>query len=138
MKTEITLTIDPTDPSQVAAALSLFQKLSGPAVEIIDVPVKTPTAKPIKKEVVKEVAAEVKTEPTIIEEPKEEKEVAPPTPPVVKTGVKIEDVRALLSKKVAAHRDVIKKKLTEFGAANVTTLDSSNHVDFMDFLNSLS
>lgn len=52
-------------------------------------------------------------------------------------NVSIEDVREALSKKVAAHRNEIKEKLTELGAPSVTKLDKSKYSDMLNFLNSL-
>ena len=59
------------------------------------------------------------------------KETAPPT------GIKIEDIRALLAKKVTAHRTDIKAELTRLEANNVTSLDPEKYQEFMNFLNGL-
>ena len=52
-------------------------------------------------------------------------------------GIKISDLRTLLSKKVDVHRDGIKAKLTELGAKNVTTLDEAKYDEFYTFLKGL-
>jgi len=52
-------------------------------------------------------------------------------------GIKIEDIRALLAKKVTAHRGDIKAELTRLEANNVTSLDPEKYQEFMDFLNGL-
>lgn len=52
-------------------------------------------------------------------------------------GIKIEDIRTLLAKKVTAHRTDIKAELTRLEANNVTSLDPEKYQEFMDFLNSL-
>lgn len=49
----------------------------------------------------------------------------------------IEDVRAMLAKKVNEHRDVIKQKLNEFGAPSVTKLDPSKYDEMYNFLEPL-
>lgn len=49
----------------------------------------------------------------------------------------IEDVRAMLAKKVNEHRDVIKQKLIEFGAPSVTKLDPAKYDEMYNFLESL-
>ena len=49
----------------------------------------------------------------------------------------IEDVRAMLAKKVNEHRDVIKQKLNELGAPSVTKLDPTKYEEMFNFLESL-
>lgn len=49
----------------------------------------------------------------------------------------IEDVRAMLAKKVNEHRDVIKQKLNELGAPSVTKLDPAKYDEMFNFLESL-
>lgn len=49
----------------------------------------------------------------------------------------IEDVRAMLTKKVNEHRDVIKQKLNELGAPSVTKLDPAKYDEMYNFLESL-
>lgn len=49
----------------------------------------------------------------------------------------IEDVRAMLAKKVNEHRDVIKQKLNELGAPSVTKLDPTKYDEMFNFLESL-
>ena len=49
----------------------------------------------------------------------------------------IEDVRAMLAKKVNEHRDVIKQKLNELGAPSVTKLDPAKYDEMFYFLESL-
>lgn len=50
---------------------------------------------------------------------------------------KLEEVRELLSKKVGDHREVIKAKLTELDAKNVTVLKPEFYDSFYEFLESL-
>ena len=49
----------------------------------------------------------------------------------------IEDVRAMLAKKVNEHRDVIKQKLNELGAPSVTKLGPAKYDEMYNFLESL-
>ena len=51
--------------------------------------------------------------------------------------IRVEDVRALLAKKVEANRLAIKTKLSELGAQNVTALDKERYFEFIEFLNTL-
>lgn len=55
----------------------------------------------------------------------------------VAQSIKVEDVRALLAEKVDDHRPEIKKKLTDFGAPNVSALNPEKYGEFMEFLKSL-
>lgn len=54
-----------------------------------------------------------------------------------KSNYAIEDVRALLMKKVNDHRSEIKEKLSELGAKSVSTLDPEKYQEMVDYLNSL-
>ena len=56
---------------------------------------------------------------------------------VSKSSKSIEDVRAMLAKKVNEHRDVIKQKLNELGAPSVTKLDTAKYDEMFNFLESL-
>ena len=42
-----------------------------------------------------------------------------------------------MSTKIGENREAIKGKLAELGAANVTTLDEDNYVEFYNFLEEL-
>ena len=88
-------------------------------------PVPKPKAKP---------APEAKADPAPAPAPAP----APKPAPAPASGeVTITDLRALLATKVENHRPEIKAKLTELGAANVTTLDPQKYGAFKDYLNSL-
>ena len=165
MKTEITITLDPTQPCQVQAALQLFQKLSGsttqtdcptipagaqapPAVvaEIQETavvkskkekekPKASATEKPAAHVVVSDTLEPATLEPTIPEV--EKKDAVNPNagaPQVITT----QELRDLVSKKVKDHRDVMRAKLTELGAQNVSTLNESRYAEFKTFLDSLA
>lgn len=53
-------------------------------------------------------------------------------------AVSIQDIRALLASKVDNHREIIRAKLTELGARNVTGLDVRNYDAFYEFLKYLA
>ncbi|MBR5672316.1 MAG: hypothetical protein IKX02_02625 [Spirochaetales bacterium] len=50
----------------------------------------------------------------------------------------VEWVRNLLAEKVGKYRAECKQKLSDLGAANVSSLDPEKYADFVDFLNTLS
>lgn len=62
---------------------------------------------------------------------------AKPEEKPAKSNYTIEDVRALLMKKVNDHRSEIKEKLNELGSNSVTNLDPEKYQEFVDYLNSL-
>lgn len=62
---------------------------------------------------------------------------APAAPAASSASKNIEDVRAMLAKKVNEHRDVIKQKLNELGAPSVTKLDPAKYDEMFNFLESL-
>lgn len=62
---------------------------------------------------------------------------APAAPAASSASKSIEDVRAMLAKKVNEHRDVIKQKLDELGAPSVTKLDPAKYDEMFNFLESL-
>lgn len=55
----------------------------------------------------------------------------------IQSEIKLQDIRDVLGKKVNEHREVIKLKLTELGAKNVTLLDVEHYPAVLTFLNSL-
>lgn len=68
--------------------------------------------------------------------PKVKKE-EPAQEETTESTVKVEDVRALVAEKARDHRAEVKAKLSELGAANVTTLEESKYQEFVDFLSAL-
>lgn len=62
---------------------------------------------------------------------------APAAPAASSASKSIEDVRAMLAKKVNEHRDVIKQKLNELGAPSVTKLDPAKYDEMFNFLEPL-
>lgn len=133
---EIKAVIDASNPTHVDALSQFLNSIGGNANQTKSAPVEekkeTSKKETSKKETPKKEA------PTPIEEKKEqpapiEKKKETPT-----TSIKIEDVRALLAKKVDAHRAEVKSKLTALGANNVSSLKTENYQEFIDFLNGLS
>lgn len=132
MKSEIHFSVDLTNPEQVQAAINMLSKFTT-ATEVATV-IKT------KKETVKTVKA---TDPEnlsgsepLMPKPEAAKEVAQTN---TSTGaVKLETLQALLPKKIGAHRDTLKAKLTEFGAKSVSTLEPQHFQAMYDFMNGLA
>lgn len=115
---EVKVLIDIQDTKQVQALNALFATLAGGQVPQKNVQApkqeETKAEKP-KTEPAKEEVAETKEAPE----------------------VKIEEVRALLAKKVENNRSEIKTKLTALGAPNVTALAKDKYPEFVEFLNGL-
>lgn len=124
---EVKVLIDVQDPKQVQALNALFATLTGEQVlqKNVQAPKQEkPKAEKPKTEPAKEEVAEIKETPA-----EETKDDAP--------EVKIEEVRALLAKKVENNRSEIKTKLTALGAPNVTALAKDKYPEFVEFLNDL-
>lgn len=132
---KIEVQIDPTNPKDVEA-LNVFLSTIGSDGTPVEKS-KKPTRQLAKKvEDVEVKDAEVVDNETPASQGAGEE--APKEESTKEVSIKIEDVRALLSKKVANNRETIKAKLTELGANNVTSLDKSHYASFVEFLNSLS
>lgn len=124
---EVKVLIDVQDTKQVQALNALFATLAGEQVPQKNVQApkqEKPKAEKPKTEPAKEEVAEIKETPA-----EEAKDDAP--------EVKIEEVRALLAKKVENNRSEIKTKLTALGAPNVTALAKDKYPEFVEFLNGL-
>lgn len=124
---EVKVLIDVQDQKQVQALNALFATLAGEQVPQKNVQApkqEKPKAEKPKTEPAKEEVAETKETPA-----EETKGDAP--------EVKIEEVRALLAKKVENNRSEIKTKLTALGAPNVTALAKDKYPEFVEFLNGL-
>lgn len=128
---EVKFSVDTENPQEVQNLIEVLQGFIGEKTE------------PVKKEAPKKVAPK-KAAPAKEEAPKETpakeeapKETAKEEKEESTSDVKIEDVRALLAKKVNDHRTEIKAKLTELGANNVTSLDKAKYPEFTEFLTSL-
>jgi hypothetical protein len=126
-KIKINVEIDVNDAGQVLALNVFLTSIGKSSTLEVATPVKEePVAEePVKKAPVKRIkkVAEVKADP----EPTEPKDEV----------IKIEEVRAMLAKKVGDHRAPIKAKLTEMGANNVTSLEETSYPEFMGFLTGL-
>ena len=124
---EVKVLIDVQDPKQVQALNALLATLAGEQVPQKNVQApktEKPKAEKPKTEPAKEEVAETKETPA-----EETKEDAP--------EIKIEEVRALLAKKIENNRSEIKTKLTALGAPNVTALAKDKYLEFVEFLNGL-
>lgn len=124
---EVKVLIDVQDPKQVQALNALFATLAGeqvPQNNVQSPKQEKPKAEKPKAEPAKEEVAETK------ETPAEETKKGVPE-------VKIEEVRALLAKKVENNRSEIKTKLTALGAPNVTALAKDKYPEFVEFLKGL-
>ena len=124
---EVKVLIDVQDQKQVQALNALFATLAGEQVPQKNVQApkqEKPKAEKPKTEPAKKEVAETKEAPA-----EETKDDAP--------EIKIEEVRALLAKKVENNRSEIKTKLTALGAPNVTALAKDKYPEFVEFLNGL-
>lgn len=119
---EVKVLIDVQDTKQVQALNALFATLAGEQVPQKNV--QAPKTEKPKTEPAKEEVAETKETPA-----EETKEDAP--------EIKIEEVRALLAKKVENNHSEIRTKLNELGAPNVTALAKDKYPEFVEFLNGL-
>jgi len=111
---KIEFVFDVSNQEHQAAVLQLFDSLGG--------------VTPISKE--------PKTEPET--EPKTEPETEPKTEPK-KSKYAIEQVRVLVTEKASTTegRILVKNKLTELGASNVSSLEVETFDELMDYLNSI-
>ena len=125
MKTtaKVTIRVDLSNASQKAALDNLF--------EVIVNENKIDYEKPPKGVKETEDKAVPKTKS---QSPKEEKAKAPVD---TAKNIGINDVRAAVAKKAATHRNEMKAKLKELGAANVTKLSEEKYTEFWNFLEAL-
>lgn len=122
-KVEIKVFVDVQDPKQVQTLNALFASLNGEQI--------TQTKTEAKKE------DKPKGEKPKGEKPKEEPTATPVETKEETSGIKIEEVRALLAKKIENNRAEIKTKLTALNAPNVSSMDKTKYSEFMEFLNDL-
>lgn len=106
---------------------SLFGNAIAPSAPAPTAPAKPAPAKPTPQP-----AAPAQTQSAAKPAPS-----APAAPAASSASKSIEDVRAMLAKKVNEHRDVIKQKLNELGAPSVTKLDPAKYDEVFNFLESL-
>lgn len=106
---------------------SLFGNAIAPSAPAPTAPAKPAPAKPTPQP-----AAPAQTQSAAKPAPS-----APAAPAASSASKSIEDVRAMLAKKVNEHRDVIKQKLNELGTPSVTKLDPAKYDEMFNFLESL-
>lgn len=94
-------------------------------------------AKPAPAKPTPQPAAPAQTQSAAEPAPSAPAPSAPAAPAASSASKSIEDVRAMLAKKVNEHRDVIKQKLNELGAPSVTKLDPAKYDEMYNFLESL-
>lgn len=130
---EVKVVIDVQDQRQVEALNNLVAALAGDqAPQIIAQAPEKAVAPKQEKPKAEKPKADPKKE-TKQEEPAPQEE----TQEDDAHEIKIEEVRALLAKKVENNRSEIKTKLTALGAPNVTALAKDKYPEFVDFLNDL-
>lgn len=124
---EVKVVIDVQDQRQVEALNNLVAALAGDQAPQI---IAQATEKTVAPKQEKPKAEKTKADPKKESKPEE-------TPEDDAPKVKIEEVRALLAKKVGNNRSEIKTKLTALGAPNVTALAKDKYPEFVEFLNGL-
>ena len=130
---EVKVVIDVQDQRQVEALNNLVAALAGDqAPQIIAQAPEKAVAPKQEKPKAEKPKVDPKKE-TKQEEPAPQEETQEDDAP----EIKIEEVRALLAKKVENNRSEIKTKLTALGAPNVTALAKDKYPEFVDFLNDL-
>lgn len=130
---EVKVVIDVQDQRQVEALNNLVAALAGDqAPQIIAQDPEKAVVPKQEKPKAEKPKADPKKE-TKQEEPAPQEETQEDDAP----EIKIEEVRALLAKKVENNRSEIKTKLTALGAPNVTALVKDKYPEFVDFLNDL-
>lgn len=141
---EIKVSVDLTNDAEREALNAFMAVLGGAQTEPSLVKVATP--EPLKEEP-KKVARPKQYKPVeepIKEEPEQQPAAAPKSEPKQEepagekakeeTTVTLLDLRKMVSERAAGHRDAMKAKLTELGAANVSTLDEDKYSEFHSFL----
>lgn len=135
MKVDISLSLDAADVEALGALAVFLNAVSGNASKMV-ASNEASTEKPQKVEKLKvpKSGKTVETEtrmPGVVVEPKEEEEGQS------EGGIlTLEILRALVNEK-KQHREAIRAKLDEFGAANTPSLDPSKWQEYADFLRAL-
>lgn len=128
---QINVAVDVTNPVELAALNTFLHAIGGqPTITGKVAEVTRPANNiPVVDAEVVESAKKEKAAPaeTTVEEKAEES----------KSDIKIDDLRELTSEKAVKHKVAIKKKLTELGSNNVTSLNPSKFKEYLDYLNSL-
>lgn len=153
---ELKLELDLNNPTHVRAMQEFFNVFAQEKTDVADTQLTLDLAEATEEEVEKakpaqkrsrskaKVESQEMTNPEVMpEQTKEEAEKETQAPEKEETDtdsdetITIDAVRALLATKVAANKAVIKKKLSDFGAPNVTKLDQKHYAEMITFLNSL-
>ena len=148
----VSLTIDVQNPQQVQALKQLIDSLGGnevanpvlTAAPMADNGAAAPVAeKPTRTRKSKAVAEEPKYLEAEAEQAEEEMAQAPGPEEEddlvgeEKPKVDLATLRALTAEKAILNRAVIKAKLGELGAANVTTIPENKYQEYFEFISSL-
>lgn len=129
MKIEIKIELDPAT-DQIQTVLERLKALTlNASVEPKSARQRKATPEPKAPEV-----PEAPDTPATPEVPKAPDTPATPTAP----KVSLQDLRTLLSSRVADHKSEIKAKLTEMGAGNLTTLGTDKYEEMYNYLKALS
>jgi hypothetical protein len=127
MSAKIEVAFDPSNQEHIVALTAFLSVVggnetttSGPVVDI----------KVSEEEEVKPKKKAKKKAPKVEEEKAEEVDDSSP-------DVSIEAIRELVTSKVKKHKAVIKEKLSELDAPNVTSLDEDHYDEFYAFLKEL-
>ncbi len=129
--------VDVENPIQTEALRTFLNALGNQ--ELAQAEPKAATVRRTKKlEKVEDIEVKDAEEVSAAVETEEVEEVQTQDAPANTGGLDITEIRSLLASKVGAHRDVIKEKLAELDAKNVTSLKVENYIEFFNFLNSLS
>lgn len=135
MKVEIKFEANPEEPRDLEMARKICQVIGSNPVTVKTTDVKKPA--PAQDVMMPAPAPAPAPAPRKTEEPE-------PMPMDANSSlgsdpaVSIQDIRTLLASKVDNHREIIRAKLTELGAKNVTGLDARNYDAFYEFLKYLA
>ena len=156
----IDVTVDTTNPEQIAALSTFLTKVGEHATKVANslsevrekinkaadalltqiekhtAEGREPEPQPEKPAKLSKPAKAPKVEPKK-PEPEPEPQPKPEKPAAEEKTYQVEEVREKLKEKVYEHREEIKAKLTELGAPNVSSLDPSKYTEFVDFLEGL-
>lgn len=127
---EVKLNVDLSDKNSLERLIRALSEMTAPTDK---------TGSDIKKAIAATEEATPEAKPKAKRKPasKPKAKVEEPETTPEEPAVKVEDVRALVAEKARDHRVEVKAKLSELGAANVTTLDASKYEEFVEFLSGL-
>ncbi len=138
-KIEINIIIDDggitPEMQRVLAALGNIGVLQKTGMVRDSVPEKIEEPKKVRKPYT--LGEEEPVKPEKVEPTEVKTETAPKEEPGKESKHTIEEVRELAVSKGKQHREAVKAKITELGAANLVKLDPSHYETFVAFLNTL-